>query len=227
MRLFYYTGSTVVKAALLCLSRWQVHGTGQTPKSGSLIIVSNHISFIDPPLLTASIRRRILFMAKREYFHSIFPRAFMLGIDAFPVHRGRLDREALRQAERVLQRGLALGMFPEGTRSATAQLQHGYPGVPLIALRCGAPILPVGITGAEKVKSISDVLSRPQITVNIGSPFYLPASEGRLTSARLAKLTDLIMEHIAQLLPASYRGAYRETGEGTFGVERLSQIGTG
>jgi len=147
-------------------------------------------------------------MAKKELFHPRLKGYFISGFGAFPVHRGQLDREALRQAYQVLANGLALVMFPEGTRSRSGQLQPGLPGPALIAIRSGAPILPVGITGTEKIKGATWFLRRPQITVNIGHPFYLPPVSSRLTKTELTDLANYIMGHIAELLPLEYRGDY-------------------
>jgi len=115
---------------------------------------------------------------------------------------------ALRQALAELQNGGVLGMFPEGQRSPNAQLQSPQPGASLLAARSGVPLLPVGISGSERVKGIGFVLHRPQITVTIGRPFLLPSAGDKLTRSRLAQYSDSIMEHIAELLPESYRGIY-------------------
>jgi 1-acyl-sn-glycerol-3-phosphate acyltransferase len=101
----------------------------------------------------------------------------------------------------------AIGIFPEGLSSPCARLRRGHPGAAHIALHTGAPILPVAITGTEKLKHIN-IFRRPEITVTIGQPFYLPALEGKLTSAHLSEATDFLMAHIAALLPESYRGVY-------------------
>ena len=202
-----------MKGVLLALSRWRVNFHGEIPKSGPLIIVANHLNMIDPPLLSASITRRIVFMAKQELYSSpggIFIRLF----GAFPVRRGEPDRRALRQAEAVLREGLALGMFPEGTRGRMAQMQRPKAGTSLIALRSGAPILPVGITGSEAISGPGFIFRRPKITVNVGRPFTLPRREGKVTAAQLDKLSDVIMEHIADLLPESYRGVYGRSRDG-------------
>lgn len=210
---FYWTATFLMKVILLALSRWQVNFQGEVPKSGPLIIIANHIDFIDPPLLSASIPRRIVFMAKQESYSSpggIFIRLF----GAFPVRRGEPDRRALRRAESVLREGLALGMFPEGTRSRTAKMQRPKGGASLVALRSGALILPVGISGSEAVSGLGFIFRRPKITVNVGQPFTLPQREGKLTGAQLDKLSDVIMEHIADLLPENYRGVYGRSKDG-------------
>jgi len=147
-------------------------------------------------------------MAKRELFYSRVIGYFIRGFGSFPVHRGQLDRKALRQAEQLLAQGLALVMFPEGKRSKSAQLEPGFSGSALIAWHSGAPILPVGISGTERIKGAGWLLRRPQITVNIGRPFYLPPVSSKLTKLKLAEHTDFIMERIAGLLPPEYRGNY-------------------
>jgi len=147
-------------------------------------------------------------MAKEELFRSRFSSYFVGSFGSFPVYRGRLDRKAMSQAQRVLAEGVALVMFPESTRSKNTQLQPAYPGSALIALRGGVPILPIGITGTERIKGTGWLLRRPRITVNCGPLFHLPPVNGKLTKTELADLSNFIMERIAELLPAEYRGAY-------------------
>jgi len=104
-------------------------------------------------------------------------------------------------------------MFPEATRSKNTQLQPAYPGSALIALHGGVPILPIGITGTETIKGAGWLLRRPRITVNCGPLFHLPPVNGKLTKTELAELSNFIMERIAELLPAEYRGAYTGRGD--------------
>jgi 1-acyl-sn-glycerol-3-phosphate acyltransferase len=163
----------------------------------------------DPPVLSTSIPRSIAFMTKEELFSHPILGPFARGWRAFPVRRGHLDREALRQADQALRDGLALGMFPEAKRS-TGKMQQGYTGAALIALRSKSPILPVGIKGADKMNKLSYIFHRPELVINIGKPFTLPQPAGRLTKEQLALATDIIMRKIAELLPESYRGYYAD-----------------
>ena len=155
-------------------------------------------------------------MAKEELFRSPPIRLLAQGFGAFPVRRGAMDRRALNEAYRALDSGLALFMFPEGTRSKNGQLKPAFPGSALIALHNNVPILPVGITGLENVKKgpLWFIFHRPWVTVhiNIGRPFYLPPVSGKLTKTRLGELAEYIMEHIAELLPPEYRGYYAKKG---------------
>ena len=205
---FYYVGRIMVRMLLTLLTRCQVRGKENIPSQGPLLIVANHLNLADPPLLGVSLGRKVIFMAKKELFHFRAIGYFIGSFGAFPVHRGRLDRRALRQAEQLLAQGLALVMFPEGMRSRSGRLRPAFPGSALIASRSGVPILPVGIIGTEKIKGVTWLLRRPRITVNIGHPFYLPSVSSKLTKAELAELTNFIMGHIAELLPPEYRGDY-------------------
>ena len=208
MALFYYLETMLVKLMLRILVRREVRGTENVPTEGPLIVIANHLNIADPPILSASLQRRIVYMAKEESFRHPIQGPLVRGFGAFPVRRGQLDRRALRWSQQTLKEGLALGMFPEGTRSKTATLQPARSGTALIALRSGAPILPVGITGTEKILGVSFIFGRVRIIVNIGKPFTLPPVDGKLTKAQLASTTEVIMRRVAELLPESYKGVY-------------------
>jgi 1-acyl-sn-glycerol-3-phosphate acyltransferase len=208
MRLFYPAATTTMKVLLLALSRWRVEGKENVPRTGPLIIVSNHLNNIDPPLLGASIPRDIYFMAKQELFEPRMVRAIVQAYGAFRVRRGVLDREAMRRAFEHLREGQVVGMFPEGQRSADHQLQSPQLGAALLADRSGVPVLPLGINGSEQMKGFRSIFHRPRITVTIGRPFVLTSTVGKRTRSRLTEHSDFIMERIAELLPESYQGKY-------------------
>lgn len=205
---FYYIARGLLIGLFKLLTRWQVKGKENVPKEGPVLVVANHLNLADPPLLGVSLNRKVIFMAKEELFRSFLGAYFVSGLGSFPVHRGKLDREALRRSQRVLDDSLALAMFPEAARSRGAKLKKAMPGSALIACRSGVPILPVGITGTEHIKGSGWLFSRPRLTVNIGRPFSLPPVEGKLTREKLVEYTDLIMQRIAELLPLQYRGVY-------------------
>ena len=210
MHWVYYVGRFLTRTVLLLLTRWRVRGEENIPGQGPLLIVVNHLNLTDPPIVGVSIGRKAMFLAKEELFRSRFSGYFMRNFGAFPVRRGGMNNEVLRKAEQLLKQGVALIMFPEGRRSLGAQLAPALSGAALIASRSGAPVLPVGISGTEKIKGIAWVFRRPRVTVNIGFPFSLPQVNGKLTRAELTECTDSIMAHIAELLPAEYQGNYAE-----------------
>ncbi len=205
---FYYVARVIIRGLLKLLTHCQVKGRENIPSQGPLLIVANHLSLADPPLLGVSLSRKVMFMAKKELFRFRVIGYFIGSLGAFSVHRGQLDRKAMRQTYQVLADGLALVVFPEGTRSRSGRLRPAFSGPALIAVRSGVPILPVGIIGTEKIRGVSWLLHRPQITVNIGHPFYLPTVSSKLTKAKLTELTNFMMRHIAELLPLEYRGDY-------------------
>ena len=194
-----------MRALLSLTTRRQVRGRENIPDQGPLLVISNHLSLADPPLLNIVFNRQVRYMAKKNLFIIKPVGNFMRGLGAFPVHRGRPDMKAFRQAEQILSQGLALIVFPEGTRSRSGQLRQAFPGPALIAIRSGAPILPIGITGTEKLERISTFLSRPRVTVTIGHPFHLPRTASKPSKQ---ELTKKMMEHIAELLPPEYQGIY-------------------
>jgi 1-acyl-sn-glycerol-3-phosphate acyltransferase len=190
--------------------RYEVAGREHVPRAGGLIVVSNHLNNADPPMIARAIGRPVVFMAKYEMLRVPVAGLLFRAWGAFPVRRGEADLGALRAASDVVRRGEALMMFPEGTRSRTGGLGKGHPGTALIALRTGAPVLPVAITGTESIRWPAFFL-RPRgvrhVRVVIGEPFRLERG-ARVDTAAVERATVEIMRRIAALLPAAYRGAY-------------------
>ena len=221
---FYWSLLGFVRAIVFTLARVQVTGKENVPRKGPLIIASNHVNNADPPVIGATMPRRLVFMAKHEMFQwPILGLVARLG-GAFPVRRSEADLGALRKATQVLRNGEALVMFPEGTRSRDARLHEAHPGTALLALRSEAPVLPVAITGTEKVVIIRLPLDlirfrRPRVHVVVGQPFFLPPVE-RITTEEVERCTGIIMARIAALLPPSYRGQYADKVATGGGPER-------
>lgn len=187
-----------------------VKGLDNVPRTGGAILVSNHLNNADPCVIPAVFNRRIISMAKKEMFRWPLLSLLFRFIGAFPVDRQGADRAAIREAMKVVDSGLLLLMFPEGTRSRDCQLHRGFPGTALIAYKTNAPIIPVAITGTERIPwpwvFVRPFLG-PRVTVTIGEPFYPPKVE-RVTSQAAKDATDHLMRHIAALLPDEYRGVY-------------------
>jgi 1-acyl-sn-glycerol-3-phosphate acyltransferase len=177
------------------------------PASGPLIIVSNHVSDLDPLIVGASLRRRVQFMAKIELFRPPLLRWWITACGAFPVRRGEADRQALRTARTILERGGALVMFPEGTRASHLHdLRPPEPGAALLALRTGATILPIAVIGSDTVlPKGARRLARGTIRVRVGVPIRIDgtaraASAGRADRDRIETVGRRFMDAIARLL---------------------------
>jgi 1-acyl-sn-glycerol-3-phosphate acyltransferase len=223
MRLPYDATKLMLPVFFPLLCRWEIKGERGSLPEGPLIVAANHLSNYDIPLLVISISRRISFMGQEELYRFPFGVGFRL-FDSFPIHRGRVDRQAFDKVNEVLSReDWALGMFPEGRKSPTAQLQPAHPGTALIALQSDAYILPVGISGTEKVKERierpTSFFHRPLVTASIGKPFKLPQqADGKMTRGHLKSCADIIMAKLCELLPQAYHGVYAH-GEQTSHTE--------
>jgi len=201
-----------MRTVLRLFADWEVEGVENVPMWGPLIVASNHLSNLDPPLLTASIPRRLHFLAKRTLFKPGVAQ-FLRAYGAYPLDRDGRDVGALAWALRLLQRDGAIALFPEAHRNPYRGMQRAVPGVALLALRSGAPILPVAITGTERLQPLWRIpFPTGRIRVRIGPPFSLPLVEGRPSREVLQALADQVMHRIALLLPPEYRGVYALPG---------------
>jgi 1-acyl-sn-glycerol-3-phosphate acyltransferase len=192
----------------LLLVRVRVTGQENFPPSGPYILATNHLSVFDLPLLMMICPHTVRAFAASKHRRNPFYFLVLSAAGSIWVRRGEIDREALRGAFEVLKRGEVLGIAPEGTRARRVYaLQPGKTGAAYIATRADVPIVPVGLTGTEKVKENLPRLRRTDVTVTIGEPFRLPES-GRVRGPKLDEYTDIIMRRIAALLPPEYRGVY-------------------
>jgi glycerol-3-phosphate dehydrogenase (NAD(P)+) len=160
------------------------------PSTGPVILASNHRSFLDPFLIACLVRRPVYFVAKRELFaHPLI--AWILGaLGAFPIDRGRQDAEAMATAEAILARGDCVVIFPEGTRVRPGPLGAPRRGVGRLALRTGAPVVPIAVIGTEDVRR-GWVFRPRRVTLSCGMPLRFPRVAD--PSPQLAKaVTDRI-----------------------------------
>ena len=205
---WYRLGRLLARTLIPTFGRIEVVGRENVPPYGPLIIAPNHQSNADPGVLVYAISRPLWWMAKRQLFSNPLNAYFMRAVHVHPIDRDGRDLEALAWAQETLAADRALVLFPQGTRSPGA-LTEGSDGATYIALRSGAPILPVAITGTERIRGVAKIAFHFQrLRVVIGEPFTLPVMEGRLEREVLHSLTDQVMERIAALLPPEYRGVY-------------------
>lgn len=198
---------------LLTVWRPAVTGLDHLPRSGPVILASNHLSAIDSIVLPVVAPRQIYFLAKSEYFRSPPLRLLMSGLNQIPVDRsgGRASLMALDAALPVLRSGQVLGIFPEGTRSPDGRLYRGRPGVARLALDAGAPIVPVGLVGTGQVQPVGARLPRvgPRVEVRLGPPLDLDRWRDRPTDSRvLREITERLMRQIQKLSGQDYVARY-------------------
>ncbi|MFD2762246.1 lysophospholipid acyltransferase family protein [Lentibacillus juripiscarius] len=186
----YKTAKAIVSGIFYPLYRIQVIGKENVPKQGPVIICSNHISNLDPPVVGITSPRDIYFMAKGELFERAFLRKLLYGIHAFPVKRGMKDRNALRKGLGILEEGKTLGLFPEGTRSKTGKVGKPMAGAGFFALRSNAAIVPCAIIGPYKPGK--------KLTVIYGEPMDMESHRVARTSAKDA--AEAIMAEIRKLI---------------------------
>jgi 1-acyl-sn-glycerol-3-phosphate acyltransferase len=196
------------KITLSLFADWEVAGKEHVPRTGPLIVVANHQSNIDPPILAASLPRRIWFLAKDSIFGNPVADWFLRSYGAFPLNRSRADIRAYRWVLNQLGQNRAVALFPEGTRGSGA-MQKANSGVVRLAMKSGAPLLPVGITGTERLGTVFRVFNPTgRVKVNIGRTFSISPIESKPSVAVLESTTDMIMRRVAALLPEEYQGVY-------------------
>jgi 1-acyl-sn-glycerol-3-phosphate acyltransferase len=194
------------------LCRIDLDALAEVPMEGPLILVGNHIGSIEVPLLYAHLQpRRVIGLAKIETWDSRFMAWLFDLFEAIPIRRGEADLEAMRRSLGVLTAGDILAITPEGTRSWNGKLLRGQPGIVTLALRSGAPLLPVAHWGVEKFSKNIEHLRRTDFHIRVGQPFYLKDSGERVTSEVRQQMADEIMSQVAALLPEAYRGEYADS----------------
>jgi 1-acyl-sn-glycerol-3-phosphate acyltransferase len=195
---------------------FRMEGAERMPRQGGVLVCSNHVSNLDPPLLPAFLPRSDSWsMAKAEWFArpSLTSWIFTL-YHAFPVVRHSADRKALRRATKILRDGHVLILYPEGTRVESGGLRPAEPGAGFLARSTGAAVQPVGLVGTrECFPKGARWPRRVPVSIRFGAPFRL--SERRPDGSRVdnQEATDAIMLAIAELLPEEMRGVYADLGD--------------
>ena len=197
--------------------RPSVHGAHFVPSNGPVILASNHLSFVDSVVIPLVLPRPVTFLAKSEYFEGTglsgwLSRRFFLAMGHVPVQRGhgRAAWGAVRVAQGVLDRGGALAIYPEGTRSLDGRLYRGRTGVARLTLLTGAPVVPVALAGTERVQPVGSRLPRPHpVTVRFGAPLEFSRYAGKDTKVPVLRtITDEIVGAIRLLSGQEYVNTY-------------------
>jgi len=190
----------------------KVSGLENFPKRGPALIVINHLGDADIVLLSACVPKLIDGMGKIELNEHWLAGPVLRMYGVIWVHRGRPDRKAIRAALEGLSQGRLVALAPEGRQTVMGGLEEGTEGAAFLAMRSGAPIVPVAMTGTENEYIYNRKWwKRATVTLNVGKSFYLNPHDDRQTMLREG--TRQIMESLAILLPESYRGNYKTNFE--------------
>ena len=217
----YRLGRPLARFCFGTFGRMEVIGREYVPTHGPIILACNHLAFTDPPLLVAAIPRPLHFLGKRELFANPLGKLIMRGFHVFPYDRETASTETMRSLLGLLDQNRAVVIFPEGTRSPTHSLQEAQLGIVYLALKSQAPILPVGVTGTQKMRGWRMPMPLCTLTANIGPPFTLPSVEGRTPRPVMQSMLRMIMERVALQLPAEFRGVYDPAGKLPRGNQEL------
>jgi 1-acyl-sn-glycerol-3-phosphate acyltransferase len=181
----YWVLRAILVPSFLGYLRMQRIGREHLPRTGPLLLASNHRSFLDPFLIGTLVRRPVYYLAKRELFEKRW-QAWILGaLGAFPVDRGAGDADAMATARAILERGDCVVVFPEGTRVRQGPLGDPKRGVGRLALETGAPVAPVAVIGTEQVRRGWRIRPR-KVRVRVGRPLLFPRSADVTSSPSLA-----------------------------------------
>ena len=196
----------------------RVEGREHLPKHGAAVLAANHQSFCDSFFLPLMVPRKVTYLAKAEYFDSWRTAWFFRAAGQIPIRRGggSASERALITAREVLDRGMLLGLYPEGTRSADQYVHKGRTGVTRLSRECGVPVIPVGILGTVDVQPVDSKWMRPRrpVTIRFGAPMQMPApadpgdpfADHDHTQCR--EFTDRLMHEIARLSERPYLDEY-------------------
>jgi 1-acyl-sn-glycerol-3-phosphate acyltransferase len=199
--------------------RPDVRGVERVPLTGPVILAANHRAAVDTAVISIASPRPVAFLGKAEYFtgkgpQGRFTAAFLRALGYVPVERGNAAAglSALESARRVLEAGGVFGIYPEGTRSLDGRLHRGHTGVGALALATGAKVVPVALTGTERVQPVGKRFPRlARVTVRFGEPLDFSRYEGMRSSPAVRRsVTDEVMYAILELSEQEYVDTYHK-----------------
>lgn len=209
---FRHVARLVLRAVFALAARTDVRGLENVPGHGPLIVAFNHLAHVDPLLVIANMPYPVDPLALSDLYSVPVTGLALRAYGVIPVRRDRVDRHVLRQALDVLHAGGVIILAPEARMSLTGALERARAGAAYLALKSGAPVLPVAITGTETLLNDWKRLRRPHLTATFGRPFALSHYEedGHTAREKRREAADEIMTRIAEMLPVQYRGVYSE-----------------
>ncbi len=213
MPLLYHFIHIVTRPLFKSFFRFQVFGVENIPPKGGVMLMINHVSYLDPIFIGAAVQRNLHYMARSTLFKKGFADRFLRSLNAFPVHLGSPDRAAIRNALKLLDEGNLLLVFPEGTRSHDGSLGKAQDGVGFMAYRTKACVIPVFLDGTEKAMPRgANMIKCAKATVSFGQPLDMDVYRNEEANRETyAKIGEDVMSGIAKLKAqreACKRGRY-------------------
>jgi 1-acyl-sn-glycerol-3-phosphate acyltransferase len=216
MNLTYWFITYGCKFGLEVMCRIQKENWDSIPARGPLIAFANHTGAVEAPIVyTQLVPRPATALAKIETWNNKFLGWVFTLWGIIPIRRGEADMEALRASLEALKDGKILGISPEGTRNRTGQLIRAHGGIAMLALKSGAPLLPIAHWGGENFLKNLKQLKRTDFHLRVGKPFTLEAGGERVTKEIRQQMADEMMYQVAKLLPEYYRGEYADLENAT------------
>lgn len=216
MRPVYWLVTYAVKIGTAIMCRIDAPDLQKVPRKGPFIVYSNHTGQIEIPLMYSHLQPRpTVGIAKIETWDGWFLRWIFNLWGAIPIRRGEADMAAMRKSLEVLKNDKILVIAPEGTRNKTGKLLKAQPGIVTLALRTGAPLLPVAHWGGEKFLANLKRLKRTDFHIRVGEPFKLDPGDQQVTKEVRQRMVDEMMYRLADMLPEYYRGAYADLESST------------
>jgi len=218
-KVFFDLVHSVVPPLLRATWRPTVEGRENIPATGPVLLASNHLAFMDSVVIPVVVPRKVVFLAKAEYFegHGLknrLQRGWFEGMGMVPVNRDdtRAAIDSLQIALDVLEKGEAFGLYPEGTRSRDGRLYRGKVGVAELALRSGAPIVPVALLGTERLQPAGSRLPKlVKVTVRFAPPVHVRGEYDGVAPGRARRqITDRVMAEIQRMSGQELAGVYNE-----------------
>ena len=217
--MLYRVLHSVIPPIAKAIWRPTVRGLENVPATGGVILASNHLSFIDSVVIPVVVKRKVVFLAKSDYFtgpgvKGALSRAWFEGLGMLPVDRddAKAALASLDVALEVLGRGEAFGLYPEGTRSRDGRLYRGRTGVAHLALTAGVPVVPVGLLGTPDIQPVGSTLPRlAKVSITFGKPLYFNDRYDGVPLGRARReVTDEIMTAIQKLSGQEEAGVYND-----------------
>lgn len=206
----FIAGTVSAITRLIC--RIDAHGLERIPLQGPLIFYTNHVNILEIPIFyTHTLPRHVHGMMLAERWNNPVLRWMLDATETIPLRRGEADLTAIRQGLKALEKGEMIAIAPEGTRSHDGLLQPAHPGVVLLALHSGAPLVPVAYYGAENYKENLRRLKRTDFHLRVGKLFRLDPHGETVTRQVREKMMDEMMVRLAEIMSPEYRGVYRDS----------------